>query len=359
MNRIWAPLYSLCDVPEDNVGDSTKTFSSTCRDCNGFSVHSNLEIGQEGFFSHRENLQEDLEEFLESYVKKYRVPFRRESPKDFADRLLGIFSLLTLPSVPDSLLKDATRIKSLYGLWNNVLDDRIDCDHDGKDDLLDTVNVLLRGFSEERVHPSTATGQIMKDFLDGFFKLPLGPNSDVAKEFLLLDLLLTTNAFNYERITLANSDFSTLTEYIDFSTSTSNVMCMLDIDLTLMEEEVSPLTIGKLREIFRLFGATFRLLNDIVTFEREFSSEKSLNSVILRGFDKGVLPRNVLQMSEKEKKRIYEEHIPELLEDVKAEIRIYRQLVTSKISEITDLNLESLNQNLDELVNRISSDGFS
>jgi hypothetical protein len=146
---------------------------------------------------------------------------------------------------------------------------------------------------------------------------------------------------------------------MDFSISTSSVMCMLDIDLTLMEEEVSPLTIGKLREIFKLFGATFRLLNDIVTFEREFSSEKSLNSVILHGFDKGVLPRNVLQVSEKEKKKIYEEEIPVLLEDVKAEIKIYRRLVTSKISEIADLNLESLNQNLDDLVNRISSDGFS
>jgi hypothetical protein len=349
-------IHSLQGVFRHTIQDNMKINWLKPKNCSAHPTNSGVD--QKSLFQ-RENLQKDLGEFLDSYMKKYAVPFRRESPRDLAARLVRIFPLFTLPSTPDSLLKEATRVKSLYSLWVSVLDDRIDCDCDGKEDLFDTVNVLLRGFSEGQIHASTATGQIMKDFLDGFFKLPLGPNSDAAKEFLFLDLLQITNAFNYERIVLANNEFSTLTEYMDFSTSTFDAMCMLDVDLTLMQEEINPLTIGKLREIFKLFGIIFRLLNDIVTFEREFFSERSLNSILLRGFDRGVLPRNVLQISEEEKKRIYEEDISILLNDVKAEIKSYKWLVASRISEITALNLEFINQNLDQLVNRASSDGFT
>ncbi len=299
-----------------------------------------------------------LEEFLEFFVKKHHIPFRRENTKDFAARLMKIFTLFTLPSVPDYLLIDAMKVKCLYALWNSVLDDRIDCDHDGKEDLIDTINVLHEWFSEERIHAKTATGKVMRNLLQRFVRFPLGHNRDIAKEFLFLDLLQTTNAFNYERIVLATNGFIALTEYLEFSTSTISAMCMLDIDLALMQKEVSPTTIGKLREVYKILGKTFRLFNDVITFEREFSSERSLNSLILQGIEKGILPSNILKLPKREKKKIQKENLSLIIEEVMAKIDSYKQLTASKISQITEMNLEPIVRSLDLIVERASSDGF-
>lgn len=305
-----------------------------------------------------DQIMENVQEFLSSYVKEHSVPLQREHPREFAIRLVRTFTLFTLPLVPDILAVDSLKIKCLYGLWNTVIDDRIDCDQEGKEDLIDTINVIRECFSGKEIHSKTVTGHIMKSFLDMFLAFPEGLNNDTARELLLLDLLRITNAFNYERIALTNDNIVTLTEYMEFSTSTIDARPLLNIDLALIQKKIDPTTIGILREVYRLFGLAFRFFNDLATLEREFYSEKSLNSVILYGIEKGVLPLNVLHMPDKDKKSIYEKKIPLLYDDMREQISRCKQQVISKASYITEIDVNSIVEQFDLLVERASSDSF-
>lgn len=300
----------------------------------------------------------DVQKFLNSYVKKHSVPLKRDNPREFAVRLVNAFTLSTLPLVPDALAADSLKTKCLYGLWNTVIDDRIDCDQEGREDLIDTINVIWECFSEKEMHSETNTGRIMKSFLNLFLAFPAGPNSDTAKEFLLLDLLRTTNAFNYERIASTKNNLVTLAEYIEFSTSTIDARSLLDIDLALIQKKINPFTIGMLREVYKLFGMAFRFFNDLATLEREFYSEKSLNSVILYGIEKGVLPLDVLHMPDEDKKRIYEKKMPSLCKDIKEQIDHCKQKAISKVSYITEMDVSPLIEHLDLLVETASHDSF-
>lgn len=301
---------------------------------------------------------ESMEEFLDSYVKRNSIPFRRGTPRKFAAWLVKVFNLFTLPPIRDSPIDNVFEVKCLYGLWNVVIDDRIDCDHDGREDLIDIISVVQRGLSGESMYARTASGQIMKDFLERFFAFSKGANSAVAKEFLFLDLLRVINAFDYERIVLTNSSIVTLPEFMEFSTSTVDVRCMLDIDLALIQEKIHPRTIGKLREVYKILGMAFRLFNDLVSLEREFYTENSLNSVILSGIEKGILPRNVLSLPNGEKTRIYREDIPLLYEDIWAQIDLHKKNAVSRISQITEMNLDSIARSFDTIVERVSSEGY-
>ncbi len=297
----------------------------------------------------------DMGEFLDSYVEHHSIPFRRGTPRNFAAWLVRVYTLFTLPPVLDYAAADALNVKCLYGLWNVVTDDRIDCEHEGKEDLIDTFNVIQNSFLGKKMQPKSIPGQIMKDFLEGFRTLPTGPNSEIIKEFLFLDLLQVINAFDYERIALARSGVVTLSEFMEFSTSPVDVRCILDIDLALIQKKITLLTIGKLREVYRILGMAFRLFNDVATFKREFSSEKSLNSVVLRGIEKGIFPQDTLHFLDREKKRICREDTP-LHEDIKTQINLYKQLAASKISQIAEINLESIARNFDSLVGSVSSE---
>lgn len=306
-----------------------------------------------------DQIMEEIQEFLNSYVKEHSVPLKREKPREFAIRLVKTFTLFTLPLVPDVLVVDSLRTKCLYGLWNTVLDDRIDCDQEGREDLIDTINVILECFSRKEMHSETVIGCTMKNFLDLFLAFPAGPNRDTAEEFLLLDLLRTTNAFNYERIASTKHDTATLTEYIEFSTSTIDVRTLLNVDLALIQKKINPFTIGVLREVYKLFGMAFRFFNDLATLEREFYSEKSLNSVILCGIERGVLPPDVLHLPDGDKKRIYGDRILPLCKDVREQIGHCKQKAISKASSITEIDINPIVEQFDLLVENVSCDSFT
>jgi hypothetical protein len=299
---------------------------------------------------------ENIQEFICSYVKKHSIPLKRDNPREYTFRLVKIFTIFTLPLAPDSLMADSLKTKCLYGLWNSMIDDRIDCDQEGRDDLIDTINVIWECFSRKEMHSETVTGHIMKSFLDLFLAFPAGPNSDTAEEFLLLDLLRTTNAFNHERIASTMDNIVTLAEYMEFSASTIDVRPLLDIDLALIQKKIDPFTIGMLREMYKLIGMAFRLSNDLATLEREFYSEKSPNSVILYGIENGVLPLDVLHMSDEDKKGIYEREIPLLYKNIEDQIEYCKQEIFSKASCITKIDVNPIMKQFDLLVERASSD---
>lgn len=277
---------------------------------------------------------------------------------DFATRLVETFSLFTLPLVPDFLVQDALKVKCLYGLWNTVLDDRIDCDHAGRDYLTDTLGVVYCGFSAGKMHPRSVTGSIMKDILKRFLQFPEGPNTHTAREFFFLDLFRTINAFTYEYITVTNHNIVTFSEYMEFSTSTIDVRCILDIDLALIQDKIHPATVGNLRELYKLFGTIFRLFNDMATLEREVYSESSLNAVILYGIEKGILPRNILYKPDEEKRKIHRESIPQLSQTIEALIEHCKQMAISKISHITEMDLEPMAKTFDLLIESVSRESF-
>ena len=307
-----------------------------------------------------EKTVKNMSEFVNSYVEKHCVPFRRGIPTTFAARLAKTFTLFTLP-IPDSLTEDALKVKCLYALWNTTIDDRIDCDHGGREELTDTAGVLHEfnsGISGEKICPKTVAGGIMKDILCRFTQFPPGPHRDIATEFLFLDLSRCINAFNYERISLFRSEVITSAEYMEFSTYTIDVRCILDIDIALMQKQINLTTIGKLREIYKILGRTFRLFNDLATFEREVYSEKSLNSVTLHGIEKGILPCNILSLPDEEKKKICRENMVQLCREIEAQIECCKQIALSKISQIKEIDLNHMEKHLDLLVKRVSGESF-
>lgn len=304
-----------------------------------------------------EGLVKTMGEFLTTYVEDHDVLFRRGNPADFASRLVRTFSLFSLPFVPDSLVEDALKVKCLYGLWNTVVDDRIDCDHAGRLYLADTIGVVHQKFSHTLMHATTVAGSLMGDILTRFFCLPRSPHTDAAREFFFLDLFRILNGFTYECISLRNCA-ATFLEYMEFSTSTIDVRCILDVDLALIQKELHPVTIGNLREIYRIMGTVFRLSNDLATVERETYSERSLNAVVLYGIEKGVLPPNMLYLSDEEKREIYKKCIPGLSQAIKDRITQCNRRAASRISQVTEINLEPVAKAFDLLIERVSGESF-
>ena len=108
--------------------------------------------------------------------------------------------------------------------------------------------------------------------------------------------------------------------------------------------------------MYKLIGMAFRLSNDLATLEREFYSEKSPNSVILYGIENGVLPPDVLHMSDEDKKGIYEREIPLLYKNIEKQINYCKQEIISKASCITKIDVNPIMKQFDLLVERASSD---
>ncbi|MBU7024536.1 MAG: hypothetical protein HXS40_10260, partial [Theionarchaea archaeon] len=220
----------------------------------------------------KQHVVKETKEFLSSYVERFSVPLRRERPGKFATRLINSFALFTLPLIPDDLFSQSLKIKCLYGLWNAILDDRIDCDQEGQEEIIDTLAIVNGFFRNKSVKWSTSTGHVMFDFLDLFSRIPSGPNTQIARDFLCFDLLRITNAFNYERIVQDEANMTTLTEYMEFSPSTIDPRALIDVDLGFAVTGISPHTIAAIREIFMFIGIALRLSNDILTLTRESRS---------------------------------------------------------------------------------------
>jgi hypothetical protein len=296
----------------------------------------------------------ETQEFLSSYVESLSVPLRRERPEKFAARLVSSFALFTLPLIPDDLFNQSLRIKCLYGLWNTVLDDRIDCDQEGQEEIIDTLAIITGFFRNERVKWSTSTGRIMSDFLDLFSQIPSGPNTRIAKDFLCFDLLRITNAFNYERIVQDEANMTTLAEYMEFSPSTIDPRALIDVDLGFAVTGISPHTIAAIREVFMFIGIALRLSNDLLTLTRESRSEKSLNSAFM--WDMERLGLNSLFLRAR---KTHSSPRNSVHSDITSTIDFYKKKAVSRISHITEIDVNFLVDNMDSLIKEISDESFS
>lgn len=295
----------------------------------------------------------ETQEFLSSYVESLSVPLRRESPKKFATRLINSFTLFALPLVPHDLFSQSLKIKCLYGLWNTVLDDRIDCDQEGQEEIIDTLAIVTGFLRNDRVKWSTTTGHVMFDFLDLFSRIPWKPNTKIARDLLCFDLLRITNAFNYERIAQNESNMTTLTEYMEFSPSTIDLRALVDVDLGFAVTEISPHTIAAIREVFMFLGIALRLSNDIFTLTRESRSEKSLNSAAIWKAENPVLPSFLLVAGKTRGSSKNSVH-----SDIMSTIGFYKKRALSGISRVTEIDMNFLIDNMDRLVRRISDESF-
>lgn len=282
------------------------------------------------------NHGKELGIFLDRYVKTCSISFLREDPHAFASRLLKIFSILYLSDKESNSL-EVLKVKALNGLWNNVLDDIIEYTDKGRNNIVESLEALMKSMKGERFDGKTETGKIMYDFVQEFHNLPLGPNKKISEELVFLDLLRILNGFDYERIIHENGKIGTFSEYMEFATATVDLRIMLDIDIAVCLTTLDPSTIGDLREAYRWFDQSFRLISDIASFEREYFLEASLNSVILYGYEKGALDRDILRGERAYKEKLFRDVIPSLINDIEdmAEEDLSRSLAyLEKISEI-------------------------
>lgn len=262
------------------------------------------------------NYAKKLENFLEEYVKIQSISFLRENPRVFALRHFKIFSVLLFSpngDIPEEGLKE----KLLYSVWNNVIDDIIEYTDRGKKNILESLEALLKLKKRKKFNMNTESGKIMYNFIQKFKKLSFGPNKEISKELLFLDLTRIINGFHYEKIIQKNDEMGTFSEYMEFGAITIDTRILLDIDIGIYPYKLNLSTIGNLREAYKWFSLAFKLISDIATFEREYFVEKSQNSIILHGQKKGLLPMDILKKSQAYKEHLFEKNIPLLMEEIK------------------------------------------
>lgn len=294
------------------------------------------------------NYAEELGNFLEEYVVSHSVSFLREKPRDFASIVFRTFSLLSFPSTEDNF-EEGLKAKVLYSLWNAVLDDTIEYTDEGKDNVLDSLYVLIRSKKEKNFKGRTRSGYIMHDFIREFCNLPSGRNRNISEEMIFLDLIKIINGFDYERITQQNRNISSLSEYIEFGAITIDIRVLLDIDIATYPHALNPLTIRNLREAYEWFSLAFRMSSDIATFEREYFIEKSNNAVILHGQEKGVLSRDILDAERRYKEKQLESVIPSLMNDIEEMGRTYLSKSIECLGKVTEIDTYTLSKGFTEI----------
>ena len=283
----------------------------------------------------------ELEEFLETYMDTRPISFVREDPHAFASRISTFFSSLFFPHTED-YFTEGLKTKTLHCLWNVVIDDVIEYTNKGKDNIFDSLQVVTEYRNGMKFNGETESGQIMYDAIQRFYDLPPGPNKKIAEELLFLDTTRSLNGFDYERINQENSAANTLSEYMEFGAVTIDLRIYLDIDIALYPYDLSPSTIGDLREAYRWFSLAFKLSADIATFEREFFVEKSNNAVILYGQEEGMLPRDVLRADQEYKEQLFVCVIPPLMGDIKDKGREYLDKSVECLEKINEIDMSSI-----------------
>lgn len=267
--------------------------------------------------------------FLKEYVSSRSLSFLRDDPYTFVSRLSTVFS----PFFPSPFLVEGLKQKALYCLWNIVIDDTIEYLDTGEDSIRESLKALSR---EKDFSGKTEAGLIMHDFIHRFYTLPSGPNRSLSEQLLFLDLTRVINGFDYERI-IRQHAMGTLSEYLEFGTTTADVRVFLDIDVAIHPHNVRASSLGKLREACRWFGMAVKMSSDVATFEREFFVEKSQNAVVLYGQEKGLLPRDVLTAGHAQKKQLFEEVVPALMDAVRDKGKEYLSQSLACLKEIHEI----------------------
>jgi hypothetical protein len=280
---------------------------------------------------------DEIGDFLEEYIKIHSISFLREDPHTFASRVSKAFSVFFLETTEDNFVK-GLKEKALYSFWNTRIDDIIEYTERGKENILDSLGVLIAFRKGENFSGQTTSSRIMYDFMQRFNDLPLGPNKKISKELIFLDLVRVLNGFDYERIVQENDMMSTLAEYMEFGTVITDVRVFLDIDIALYPHKLGLSTIGDLREAYRWFEMAVKLSSDIATFEREYFIEASHNAVILHGCEKGLLPTDVLTNEDVDKEKIFRTIIPSLMKEIEDKGREYLSKSVSCLDKVVEVN---------------------
>lgn len=279
--------------------------------------------------------------FLEEYVSAHSVSFLREDPHGFASRLYRLFSILFLSQKKRNSL-DVLKTKTLFCLWNNVLDDIIEYTDKGRENILESLEASIESRKGGNFQGKTEAGQIMCDFIQQFYRISSGPKKRISEELLFLDLVRMLNGFDYERIVHENDTIGTLTEYMESATATVDLRIMLDIDIAVYSHDLSLSTIGDLRESYKWFNHSLRLFSDIVSFNREYFVEKSQNSVILCGQEKGVLSRDILEAELPEKKKVFKNVIPSLVDEIRERAKEYLTKSLAYLDRIKEVDTKHI-----------------
>ena len=289
------------------------------------------------------NHSKELGAFLERYVSAHSISFLREDPRDFAHRVLKILSTLYM-ECRESTLFDVLKVKLLNGLWNNVMDDIIEYTDKGKHNIIESLEALIKSRKGENFNGETETGQIMYNFIKGFYNLPLGPNKEISEELIFLDIVRVLNGFDYERIVHENDTIGTFSEYMEFAAATADLRIFLDIDIAVYPDSLSLSTIGDLREAYRWFDHSLRLISDIASFEREYFVEKSQNSVILLGQKKKVLPRDILNADHTYKEQLFKDAIPSVTKEIEGMAKEYFSTSLKYLHKVSEVDVTPISE---------------
>ncbi|MGC1122859.1 MAG: hypothetical protein WBA22_17400 [Candidatus Methanofastidiosia archaeon] len=288
----------------------------------------------------KKQLSEHLKEFLRDHVSRYQIEMRRGEIDFLASQMIDYYSSIALPCVSD--LERNLKQKMLYCLWNLIVDDCTDYGGDGEHLLGDTLEVLSCLPLGIEVSPKTPAGNVMNELIEEILSLE-NCNTPTGHAFFFLDAIDQVKAFSYEQIIYRRNDLATLCEYEEHSAITHDPRICLDIDIcTTTTSIISPTMIKKLREVYKLLGLALKLQGDVITFEREFFKEKSLNSVILLGLEKCLLPSKVLDLEHSEKEKIFIEIVPHLFEEIWMRSLHYRDHALEKLHSVEDMDLTSL-----------------
>ena len=270
--------------------------------------------------------------FLKEYINECGLSFLRDDPDTFVSRLSTVFT----PFFPSPFLVEGLKQKALYCLWNIVIDDTIEYLNTGEDSIKESLKALTGAQGSK-----TEAGQIMHDFIHRFYSLPLGPNKTISESLLFLDLARIINGFDYERI-VHNHAVGALREYLEFGTATADVRVFLDIDVALHPHKVCTASLCALREACRWFSMAVKMSSDVATFEREFFVEKSQNAVILCGQKEGLLSEDVLTADYAQKKQLFEEIIPVLMDTVKSKGRKYLSHSMACLKGVKEIDTDAI-----------------
>lgn len=282
----------------------------------------------------------ELEKFITMYADTHSLSLVREDSRALASRIFEIFSLLSFPSTEDTFL-EGIKGKALHSLWRIITDDTIDTCA-GRDSIFDSLHVIAKYRNGINYEGKTASGHIMHEFIQRFYRFCSGPNRKIAEELLFLDLLRVLNGFDYKRIIKGNDTVVTLSEYMAFGAVT-DMRVFLDVDIAFYPYNMNLSTIGRLREAYKWFGLAVWFNSDITTFERKFFEEESCNAVVLYGQEKGVLPKDVFRSDKEYREQLYERVIPLLIKDIEA-----------KGKECLDKSVECL-----EKINEVDTSGIA
>lgn len=280
----------------------------------------------------------ELGEFLQQYTSTHSISLLRENPRDLASRISKAFLPLFFSS--EGIL-EGLKEKALGSLWNIVIDDIIEYTEKGSDNILDSMEALIKFRKREQFKARTESGLIMHDFIQGFYDLPPGPNKAISEELVFLDIVRVINGFDYERIIHENDSMGTLSEYMEFGVITIDMRIDFDIDMAIYPHELDPFTIRNLREAYRWFGMAFKLSSDVATFEREYFIEKSQNAVILYGVEKGLLPQDILKAEQKHKEEMFKKIIPSLMNEIEEKAKEFLSISLKCLDEITEIDTDS------------------